>query len=461
MLGQLNCCLLLRSIVITALTFYSASRVVRGLAARSAQRAAWQDAALDATLCFASIALYWYELCRRRVWASARCALVGKSFATMMDDLRNAAPLIDLESPGLSPVPYTVAEWKDETSWVEANARCRLKQEGLLLASFPLEFVPGDHAEAEALNFAKSQLAEKSLDAPAQTALLGNSTASTEGLRLRLRWPGGLETEAPESQLLFAQGMSSQVSVDANPAVDHFCPCALMLCSCCLLGLLLDVCLLACAQPVEFPIRKRFYTLQGSDRLGVLRFSCSPSGNVEIEGMPDELKTANRFWIQDEERWTLVHKEVLGLAPVLLGLLWLRRICLAIALFLAASFVAGFASNSRLFGGGSAHPMPLTAAGAVCCLVGTWIADRASECRTRASAESLARELPGGASINVSWSSSSVSGNGENAACSCPSLSGDSIRIEVGQRTVIEGSPARELPVLKNAKVSSMPLMCK
>ncbi|CAE8590892.1 unnamed protein product, partial [Polarella glacialis] len=173
--------------------------------------------------------------------------------------------------------PYAVAEWKDETTWADCGIRLLPQHQGLLLAAFPLEFVPGDHAEVAALEFAKAQVASSQpLDEEKETDKL-QSPGDLDFLRLRLRWASGLETEAPEPRYLFS---SSTQGLDGYGAVS-LCPCVLLGFCCCLAGLLLDVLLLA--------VRKRFYTLQGTSRVGSLTFTCSSDGQVAVNGQPSKL----------------------------------------------------------------------------------------------------------------------------------------------------------------------------
>merc|ERR1711920_472642 len=112
------------------------------------------------------------------------------------------------------------------------------------------------------------------------------------------------------------------------------CPFFLLICCVLLHGLVAEfLLLLYLAEPVEWPIRKRFFSLPGNRSLGALTFSCGSDGQVQVEGEPNELRTKNVFWIGEEKKWKLLHSEIAELAPCLITLRRLRLsgLCAAVA----------------------------------------------------------------------------------------------------------------------------------
>jgi len=158
----------------------------------------------------------------------------------------------------------------------------------------------------------------------------------------------------------------------------------------------------ALAEPVEWPIRKRFFTREGG-RLGALSFSCGADGSVLMDGNPEELRTANRFWIADDERWQSVEKEVAQLAPDLLRFHWLQRSGQCLAAF-AAVALAGWAVLHR---GKLPSELPWLLGAAGLAVLGLWgspsLAAWLARRRVQASSERLGGLLHGGASVSASW----------------------------------------------------------
>merc|ERR1711920_713743 len=99
-------------------------------------------------------------------------------------------------------------------------------------------------------------------------------------VRLRLRLPSGEEIEPPGPLFLGSEASGARL----------LCPLFLLICCVLLHGLVAEfLLLLYLAEPVGWPIRKRFFSLPGNRALGALTFICSADGQVQVEGEPDEL----------------------------------------------------------------------------------------------------------------------------------------------------------------------------
>lgn len=340
-------------------------------------------------LCVVSLAVYAYELSSRHVWEAASSIFRGIQFSTFAEAMRDAAPLVDLEVEGWRVVPYEVAQWRDETPWLDdwLDFGADVKR-GLVLASFPLEFIPGDHMELTALDFAKDRLAQDFATTSGETPL-----SPLVDLRLRLQWPSGDVTEEPTARLLQT----------GSGGADFVSPLPLLLSCIFLLGLIVDLVLVQLAEPVEWPVRKRFFTREGG-RLGTLSFSCSPQGAVEVEGDIEELQKANRFWIKSEEQWQTIESEVRSLNGDLVRTRWCRRGAQGCAVLVTVA-VAGWAvlahGRKLLL---RAPALLLVLALAAAGLYGlSLLADWVSQWRVQACSRRLAKKLPGGARVTVSW----------------------------------------------------------
>lgn len=336
-------------------------------------------------LCIVSLAAYAYELSGRHVWEAASSIFRGNQFATFAETMRDAAPLVDLEVDGWRTVPYVVAQWRDETPWLDFGADVK---RGLVLASFPLEFIPGDHMELTALDFAKDHLAQDFATASGETPL-----SPTVDLRLRLQWPSGDVTEEPTARLLHTR----------SGGADFVSPLPLLFSCICLLGLIVDLVLVQLAEPVEWPIRKRFFTREGG-RLGTLSFTCSPRGAVIVEGDIEELQEANRFWIKSEEQWHTIESEVRSLNGDLVRTRWCRRGAQGCAVFVTMAVVGWvvLAHSKKLLLRAPAFLLICALAAAILCGLAS-LADTVSQWRVQACSHRLANVLPGGAKVTVSW----------------------------------------------------------
>jgi len=336
-------------------------------------------------LCIISLAAYAYELSGRHVWEAASSVFRGNHFSTLAETMRDAAPLVDLEVDGWQTVPYTLAQWRDETPWLDFGADVK---RGLVLAHFPLEFIPGDRMELTALDFARDRLAQDFATESGETPL-----SPPVDLRLRLQWPSGDVTEEPTTRLLRT----------GSGGADFVSPLPLLLSCLCLLGLIVDLVLVQLAEPVEWPIRKRFFTREGG-RLGTLSFSCSPEGAVEVEGDVAELQAANRFWIESEEQWHTIHSEVQSLNGDLVKTRWCRRGAQGCAVFLTMAILGWvvLAHSKKLLL--RALTLLLVCAFIAALLCGlAMLAERVAQWRVQACSQRLANVLPGGAKVTVSW----------------------------------------------------------
>mmetsp|Transcript_100156 Transcript_100156/g.318071 ORF Transcript_100156/g.318071 Transcript_100156/m.318071 type:complete len:462 (-) Transcript_100156:190-1575(-) len=374
------------------------------------------------------LAAYCYELSGRHTWIVARSFLTGDRFEACAQAMRDAAPLLDLEVPGSAAVPYGVVQWRDETLWLGLGID---KHGGLVLAHFPLEFIPGDHTEALALDSAGSDLAEQAVAGGCRSPREADRALATSSaeIHLRLRWPGGEETGEPVPRLLIC-----------GPAgVDFPCPGLVLLACLCFLGVLLDTILVGLAVPVEWPIRKRFFTREGG-RLGALSFSCSSEGVVEMDGDVKELRTANRFWIRDDKHWRAVEQEVAGLGPALICLRWLRRVGQGLAVLvgvLAAGRIFWAPAGPHLVEG------PWLLLWCAIAAAGLWglgpLADWLAQRRVLAASEKLGSLLPGGATVTAAWVGGEDAAKGE-------------LSIEVEQPKPSIGMP-EDVPVFRTSSM--------
>lgn len=243
-------------------------------------------------------------------------------------------------------------------------------------------------------------------------------------LRLRLQWPSGAVTEEPTARLLHT----------GNGGADFVSPLPLLFSCFCLLGLIVDLVLVQLAEPVEWPIRKRFFTREGG-RLGTLSFSCSPQGVVKVEGDLKELQTANRFWIKDEEQWHTIEREVRSLNGDLVTSRWCGRGAQVCAVLITTAVVGWvvLAHSEKLLLRPPALLLvcALTAISLCGCAL---LADRVAQWRVQACSQRLANVLSGGAKVTVSW------GRGGDEAES-------ELSIEVEQ--LQPATDDRELPVLR------------
>merc|ERR1712232_1233106 len=169
--------------------------------------------------------VYLWELQGRKAfWTVAWPRLGDDEFAKRIRALQDAAPIVELCAPGLEPEHYKIAEWLDETRHAERDSFEGAPM-GLFLVTFPLVLIPGDRAEAAALDHARIHASTHNEYDP----LCSGSGANKMAVRMRLRWPDGSETDVPAPEIL-AEGNAAEC---LRPL--------LWLCVICLLGLFADL----------------------------------------------------------------------------------------------------------------------------------------------------------------------------------------------------------------------------
>mmetsp|Transcript_91530 Transcript_91530/g.144628 ORF Transcript_91530/g.144628 Transcript_91530/m.144628 type:complete len:513 (-) Transcript_91530:20-1558(-) len=390
---------------------------------------------LEAVAAAASLVLYAYELRRRSVlWTVLlpnEKAGTTKAFATCVEALRDASPVVDLIVPGSAPVNYRIAEWKDETRPVDPEGFAGAPK-GLFLVSFPVQIFPGDPSEASALEFAQVQAARAASGLPPACKIVDDCDGAYEeaeqvDVRSRLRWPDSSEG-LPQPQVL-AEG--SQASC-LRPLLSM----AIL----CLLGLVVDALLRACLTPLEWPVKKRIFTVQGYI-LGRIRFYISTAGEVRIEGDEEDLKRANRFWLKDQD-WPALWEIVEDAAPEVAR--WRRaRICASCFAGLVA--VAAVVIAAILFASGQQpQACKVIAVGliiAVSIFACAGLAGCLAHRRAQRVPEELAETLNGLAECNASW----------------PQESEDMLVIEIQQLASEKSTKASQMPIGSSKREMSVP----
>lgn len=286
--------LALRAVIVSAAAWFAAVLVVCVVATGDTPLDI--PPAMALLLALACLALYIFELrSRHQFWAVARPGggSDGEAFAARIQMLRDAEPRVDLCYPGAPPVTYRIAEWRDETRPADPDGFLGAPR-GLFLVSFPLQVFPGDPSEASALEFAQVQCAASACGAPTPGKLPLDECgplcedASKVAVVARLKWLDGSEIAEAAPQVL-AEGHEAEC---LRPFLILSVPL--------LLGLVADSVLRVMLTPLAWPVRKRIFTIQGSN-LGVLRFGFSTRGEVRIEGDEDDLRHANRFWLSEQD----------------------------------------------------------------------------------------------------------------------------------------------------------------
>lgn len=290
------------------------------------------------------VALYGYELSRRRmIWAilcpeggdGTCCRGSGQTFRARVQALRDAEPCVDLCVAGEPPVAYHIAEWRDETQAAESDSFEGVPS-GLHLVTFPVIILPGDDAEASALEHARQECALSS-GRPAAAKTFQESTARDQpfpggvsceaaGIRAAVRFLDGTQTNTPEPHILVE-------------GVEACCArCLLILSVPLLFGLVADNLMRLCLSHLEWPVRKRFFTISGSN-LGKLLFLLDGQGDVSLEGDEAQLRQANHFWCKDAD-WEAMWAETEWLSE---QLTYIRRIritcCCSSGLAVVLSFL--------------------------------------------------------------------------------------------------------------------------
>lgn len=248
----------------------------------------------------ATLALYVYELSRRRTLWAVACPCGGgrEGFAKYIADLHDAAPVVDLCPVGSPPEPYRIAEWRDETQEVWAEE----VPSGLFLVTFPVEIVPGNASEASSLESARARClaAAKSAITDEERSPLTHGDmghGSSVAVRARLRFTNGQETGEPAPVVL--------ATADELWLVRPVLFLAIPL----LLGIVADLLLRLFLQPLPWPVRKRLYSIEGSADLGVIKFFVRCDGLVVMEGDEEAVKSANSFWLTASE-WDVIWSEL-------------------------------------------------------------------------------------------------------------------------------------------------------
>jgi len=258
-------------------------------------------------LATAAASIYALELRSRRVfWTLASCESSRESVAQKVQSLQDAEPLVDLQAPGLDPEPYDIAEWRDETRSIAKDAsESEGALSGIVLLTFPLILLPGDESEAKALEHARERLAAGCItaDEGSEAAPLRWDAAAAESVSvmMRLRMTNGLETGNP-TPMVMAEG-------DAATLLRP-----LLWISICLgLGLIADNLLRCSLSPLEWPVRKRIFSLQGS-AVGIVRLEVNRQGNVLLAGSEDTMRRANRYWLAGND-WNAMLSSIRTNAP--------------------------------------------------------------------------------------------------------------------------------------------------
>jgi len=357
------------------------------------------------------VLLYGWELkARGAFWAVAwpaveaeldgKISSAGAGFAARVRALADAAPVVELHAPGRDQLEnYEIAQWQDETRIAEKDS-FEGAPVGLFLVTFPLVLIPGDSSEAAALEHARSRLMD---DAHTQVQhggeerdplwAGGNVDGSVDAVavRMRLRWPDGSDTDAPAPEILADGGLA-----------DVLQP-ILLLAAVCLLGLIADLLLPLAFSPLEWPVRKRIFTLRGGT-VGQIQFELCASGDLLLDGDEHSLRHANRFWLS-EEAWSSLWNTTSELAPKLKWLMRLRRVALYSALaVLVIDLLIGVGAIAGL-----QEPRFARAAVAIgfivllvlLCAVG--VADCLAQKWAQAWADSIGQRLEQTAACGVNW----------------------------------------------------------
>mmetsp|Transcript_5201 Transcript_5201/g.12522 ORF Transcript_5201/g.12522 Transcript_5201/m.12522 type:complete len:525 (-) Transcript_5201:52-1626(-) len=294
-----------------------------------------------------AISIYAIELQTRRVfWAASRCYGSIDVFIQKVRGLQDAEPVVELHSLGRAPEPYEIAEWRDETHNIDKeHAEGMLP--GILLVSFPLVLLPGDEAEAKALENARSQLAAESLAAAeaSETAPLRHATEQDSvSVMMKLRLPSGLEiATAPPTVVAWGD-----VATLVRPM--------LWLSTVLGMALMADVVLRMSLGSIDWPVRKRIYSLQGSS-VGVVRFEVTSQGKAVLSGLEDSIRNANRFWLTGSQ-WESIVRAVQTSAPELARyrrwrryLMWLTLTTLIVAIGAVLATIMARGELRELVGG--------------------------------------------------------------------------------------------------------------
>mmetsp|Transcript_62760 Transcript_62760/g.116695 ORF Transcript_62760/g.116695 Transcript_62760/m.116695 type:complete len:524 (+) Transcript_62760:59-1630(+) len=299
------------------------------------------------TLVLFCFGIYVMESRTRRVfWAASRCHGSVDVFIEKVRVLQDAEPVVELHSLGRAPEPYAIAEWRDETNRIDKESVEGILS-GILLVSFPLVLLPGDEAEAKALENARAQLAAESqaaVEASETAPLRQGMTPDFVSVMMKLRLPSGLEI-ASAPPVVVALG---DVATMVRPVLwlSFLFGAALMA----------DLILRLCLESQEWPVRKRIYSLQGNS-VGVVRFEVTPQGKAVLEGQEDSIRNANRFWLTGSQ-WESIMSAVQLSAPELARyrrwrryLMWLTSITLVVALCAVCATMMARGACRELVGG--------------------------------------------------------------------------------------------------------------
>jgi hypothetical protein len=423
----------LRTIVVSLLVWAGVASVVR--VAGTSSSGPDDNRVLVTIAAAVSLVLYAYELRKRStlwtVMMPGDKAGTAKALAVSIEALRNASPVVDLIAPGAAPVNYRIAEWRDETAQVDPEGFAGAPK-GLFIVNFPVQIFPGDPSEASALEFAQLQASRAASGlAPACKVVDECDGAYEEAdqvdVRSRLRWADSSEG-LPQPHVL-AEGSQA----------DCIRP-LLIVAVLCLLGLVVDALLRACLTPLEWPVRKRIFTVQGYF-LGRIRFCVGKSGEVRIEGDEEDLKRANRFWLKDQD-WHTFWDSVEGAAPSVARLRSSRIFaCCFAGLAAAATAVVAMVFYSS---GQHAKASQVSTVGlliAVFLFACAGIAGCMAHRRAQRVAEGLTTHLNGLAECTASW----------------PEEGSDMLVIEIQQLASEKSTKASQMPIGSSKRELSAP----